>query len=89
MNRMVVKSKICSDGMLHLHLPLGQAAADKDVQITVEPIAVPSGTLPTMSAADLLHSDLVGIWANRPEIGDSRAFARRLREQAQTWNHDA
>ena len=38
MNRMVVKSKVGSDGVLHLTLPVGVEEADKEVQITVEPI---------------------------------------------------
>jgi hypothetical protein len=38
MNRMVVTSKVGSDGVLHLTLPVGAEEADKEVQITVEPI---------------------------------------------------
>jgi hypothetical protein len=38
MNRMVVKSKVGSDGVLHLALPVGVEEADKEVQITVEPL---------------------------------------------------
>jgi hypothetical protein len=37
-----------------------------------------------MTAVDLLQSGLVGLWADRADIGDSQQFARRLREQAQT-----
>lgn len=36
-----------------------------------------------MTAADLLQSSLVGIWADRDDIGDSVAFARKLRHQAE------
>ena len=36
MNRLVVKSKVGSDGVLHLALPLGVEEADKEVQITVD-----------------------------------------------------
>ncbi len=83
MNRMVVKARVGSDGSLHLDLPLGMKEAGKEVQVTVEP-APPAGTNREMSASDLLHSGLVGMWADRMDIGDSREFARRLREQAQT-----
>jgi hypothetical protein len=38
MNRMVVKSTVSSDGVLHLALPLGIEEANKDVQVTVEPV---------------------------------------------------
>jgi hypothetical protein len=37
-----------------------------------------------LQASDLLQSGLVGIWAGRKDISDSREFARRLREQAQS-----
>ncbi len=37
-----------------------------------------------ITAADLLGSGLVGLWSDRDDIGDTREFARRLREQAQT-----
>jgi len=36
-----------------------------------------------MTAHDLLQSELVGIWADRDDIGDSLSFARRLRQQAE------
>ena len=40
MNRMVLKSKVGRDGVLHLDLPLGLAEAEIDVQVTVEPVAL-------------------------------------------------
>jgi hypothetical protein len=38
MNRMVVKSTVSSDGVLHLALPMGIEEANKEVQVTVEPL---------------------------------------------------
>ena len=38
MNRIVIKSKVSRDGILHLDVPVGQADADKEVQVTVESI---------------------------------------------------
>ena len=38
---------------------------------------------PILTARDLLQSPLVGMWADRTDLGDSREFARRLREQAE------
>ncbi len=87
MNRMVVNVRVGSDGRLHLDLPVGMEEAGREVQVTVEP-APPAGKQRTMSASDLLHSGLVGMWADRTDIGDSREFARRLREQAQTRRRD-
>lgn len=40
-----------------------------------------------LTGVDLLNSDLIGLWADRTDIGDSREFARRLREQAQRRDH--
>ena len=36
MNRIVMKSKVSSDGILHLSLPVGLADANQEVQVTVE-----------------------------------------------------
>jgi hypothetical protein len=44
MTRIVVTSKVGPDGMLHLTLPLGTAEADRDVRVTVEPVARPAPT---------------------------------------------
>lgn len=39
MNRMVVKSTVGDDGVLHLALPVGIDEANREVQVTVEPVA--------------------------------------------------
>jgi hypothetical protein len=36
-----------------------------------------------LTAQRLRRSGLVGLWKNRPDIQDSDAFARQMREQAQ------
>lgn len=36
MNRIVVNSRVSSDGILHLSVPMGLEEADKEVQVTVE-----------------------------------------------------
>lgn len=38
---------------------------------------------PVMTARDLLNSGLVGIWKDRKDIGESRAFAAELRKRVQ------
>lgn len=38
---------------------------------------------PHMTARQLLHSGLVGLWKERDDISDSSVYARQLREQAQ------
>jgi hypothetical protein len=37
-----------------------------------------------LTADDVLASGLVGLWSDRADVGDSRDFARQLRERAQT-----
>jgi hypothetical protein len=44
----------------------------------------PEAGKPPLTASDFLATGLVGLWAERTDISDSREFARRLREQAQT-----
>ena len=41
MNRIVTTSRVGSDGVLHLTLPLGAAEADREVRVTVEPAVPP------------------------------------------------
>jgi len=36
-----------------------------------------------LNARDLAHSELVGIWRNRIDIGNSQEYAQRLRQQAE------
>ena len=90
MNRMVVNSKVGSDGILRLDLPLGADQANREVQVTVESVqAAAVAAKPILRACDLLNSGLVGMWAGRTDVDDSREFARRLREQAQTQRRDS
>jgi hypothetical protein len=49
----------------------------------LQPQTAASPKSPIHTARDLLQSGLVGIWADRSDLGDSREFARRLREQAE------
>lgn len=35
-----------------------------------------------LTARELAHSDIVGLWADREDIGDSAEYARKLRNNA-------
>ncbi len=48
-----------------------------------------NGGEPIRTAADLAASPLVGLWADRDDIGDCVTFARRLRRQAEARGGDA
>ena len=38
MNRMVINSRIGKDGVLHMSVPVSPADANREVQITIEPV---------------------------------------------------
>jgi hypothetical protein len=38
---------------------------------------------PIRTARELAQSNVIGVWADRGDLGDSRDFARRLRERAE------
>jgi hypothetical protein len=39
MNRMVLHSRVGSDGVLHISVPVGKEEADREVQVTIDPIS--------------------------------------------------
>jgi hypothetical protein len=43
----------------------------------------PTEERPILTGADLLGSDLIGMWADRTDITDSLEFARQLRRAAE------
>ncbi len=82
MNRFVVITRVGSDGTLHFDHLVGAEDAGTEVQVTVAPVA--SAGKGELTASDLLNSGLVGIWADRTDIGESLEYARRVRQRAQT-----
>ena len=53
----------------------------------VEVILVPESSVefkPYLTAYQLLNSELIGLWKDREDIGDSAIYARKLREEAQS-----
>ncbi len=73
MNRLVVKSRVSSDGVLHLALPVGLEAADQEVQVTVE--TVPGAPLSREQWRAWVQS-MAGAWQGdfeRPPQGEYEA----------------
>jgi len=64
---------------------LTELPCKKGQHVEVILLTEPSTTLqrPLLTARRLLHSGLIGLWKDRKDIGDSAAYARQLREQAQ------
>lgn len=44
MNRIVLRSRVGVDGVLHLDVPVGEGDADREVQVTIEPFSPPPMT---------------------------------------------
>ena len=72
MNRMVLHSRVGADGVLHLTVPIGQEAADREVRVTIDPVPVsPPGMTQeewrqfVLSTAGAWQGDL-----ERPEQGE-------------------
>ncbi len=38
MHRLVVQSRVGSDGILHIDIPMGKEVADREVQVTIDPV---------------------------------------------------
>ena len=70
MNRLTLRSRVHSDGVLRLDVPIGTADADRDVQIIIEPVTSP--TLTPAEWEDFVRST-AGAWQGefeRPPQGE-------------------
>ncbi len=70
MQRLIVKSKVDRDGILRVTLPIGEAEADREVQLTIDPIFPPSET--SKDYLDFLEAT-AGTWQGdfeRPQQGE-------------------
>jgi len=80
MNAFRIVTTIEQDGELRLsNLPLKRG---QRVELVLRPEGEPPER-PVLTADQLLTSGLVGLWADRAELGDSTTVARKLREAAQ------
>jgi hypothetical protein len=69
MNRIVVKSRVGADGVLHVTVPVGPAEANREVQVTVEPAPQPM----TQEEWRAWVQSMAGSWQGefeRPEQGE-------------------
>jgi len=63
---------------------LNSPALDKGDEVEITLLFRPKPVRKTVStAADLLRSDIVGLWKDRTDMEDSPEFARILREKSQ------
>jgi hypothetical protein len=74
MNRVVVKSRVDSNGILRLNLPLGSAEAGREVQITVEPVGPPAPSADEWRRGIL---ETAGKWQGEFERPEQGAYEQR------------
>jgi len=70
MQRMIVKSRVGADGVVRVSVPVGTADADREVKVTIEPLATEPA--PRQEYLDFLQAT-AGAWQGdfeRPEPGD-------------------
>lgn len=80
MESLKIFTTIEQDGELRLsNLPLKRG---QRVELVVRAEAN-GAERPILTAEHLLATTLVGLWADRDDLGDSTTFARQLREAAQ------
>ena len=83
----VVRTNILPDRNLRIRVPesvpLGPANITLVITSEQKNTRESGGT-----AAELAHSPLFGLWADRTEITDSLTYARELRAQAERRHHD-
>ena len=73
MNRIVIRSKVGSDGVLHLSMPLGLVDAGEDVQVTVEPYSPQRTVIQTPGEWKSWVEEMSGSWQGdfeRPPQGE-------------------
>jgi hypothetical protein len=80
MKTIACKVVIPSDRQLCLVVPEDIPPGPAEVVLVIAPDIQPKKGL---TAGDLLRSPLCGMWTDRPDIGDSLAYARQLRTEAE------
>ena len=74
MNRMVVRSRIDTDGVLRVNVPVGRGDADREVQLTIEPATPASASVE--SYADWIER-VAGQWQGEFERMPQGEFEQR------------
>ena len=75
------KVTVKSGGLVSLRSNKLKPGTKAELIVLVEPVE--NFVERSMTGSDLLKSGLVGMWAERKDIGDSLEFARELRKEAE------
>ena len=73
MNRIVLHSRVGADGVLRLNVPIGAAAADGEVEVTIESAGAKHKTVAEQEEWRHFVLSTAGAWQGdfeRPEQGD-------------------
>lgn len=77
------KITIPASGRIEIDSPMLKPGTKAEVIVLVEKQPADTAGLRSMTASDLLTSGVVGLWANRKDLGDSLEYARQLRQIAE------
>ena len=84
---LVVRTNIPPDRSVRIRVPESVPLGPANITLVITPeqrsTHEPGGT-----AAELAHSPVFGLWADRTDITDSTAYARELRTQAERRHRD-
>jgi hypothetical protein len=75
MTTLILQGVITPDGQLEIDLPPDLSPGPVEVEIR-------QSDLRGISLGEILESELVGMWADRSDIGDSVEYARELRRSS-------
>ena len=75
------KVTVKNGGLVSLRSNKLKPGTKAELIVLVEPVE--NSVERSMTGSDLLKSGLVGMWAERKDIGDSLEFARELRKEAE------
>ena len=78
----VVRADILPDRKLRIPVPEDVPVGPAEIVLTINPTREKSSG-PKGTAIEMVNSPLFGIWADRGDMGDSVAYARQLRVQAE------
>ena len=68
MTRIELKSRVGSDGVLTVKVPVGMADADREVVITVQPVGEPANTAPHPKEWERFIDQTAGCWQGEPLV---------------------
>jgi hypothetical protein len=74
MNRMIVKSRVGADGVLTMRVVIGAANANRDVEVTIEPVA---GLATTGEEWQKFLTSTAGAWQGEFECPDLSEYEKR------------